>query len=227
MTARDGIGAVLFDAYGTLFDLRSAVTPHAAALGEHMDRVLAVWRQKQLEYTWTSSLRNAYRDFHAITRDALSFALAAEGFAEPGFSEALMRSFLELSPYPDAEPTLRSLHARGIRLGILSNGTPDMLQRLLQGHAFAPLLDPILSVDAVRVFKPDHRVYRLGVDALGLRPDQVGFVSGNAWDAAGAAGFGFRVFWINRTRQPLEYALADKATVISALADLPPALDRA
>lgn len=218
------IEAMLFDAYGTLFDLRSAVAPHAARLGDRTERVLALWRQKQLEYTWTASLRDAYRDFDAITRDALAYALPAADLAEETLAAALMESFLTLAPYPDADATLRSLKARGLRLGILSNGTPAMLQRLIETRPFAELLDPILSVDAVRVFKPHRRVYQLGVDALDLAPDRIGFVSGNAWDAGGASGFGFRVFWLNRASQPIEYGLADRATILSTLAEIPAAL---
>jgi 2-haloacid dehalogenase len=220
------IEAILFDAYGTLFDLRSAVTPHAARLGDRMDPISALWRQKQLEYTWTASLRNAYRDFDAITRDALAFALAAEKISDTALAASLLESFHTLAPYSDAEATLRTLRAAGLRLGILSNGTPAMLSRLMAGQSFADLLDPVLSVDAVRVFKPDSRVYQLGVDALGLPPEQIGFVSGNAWDAGGAAGFGFRVFWINRANQPVEYELAGRACRLSALGELPHALDR-
>jgi 2-haloacid dehalogenase len=218
------VEAILFDAYGTLFDLRSAVTPHAARLGDRMDRVSALWRQKQLEYTWTASLRNAYRDFEAITRDALAFALAAERISDHALAGALLESFHTLMPYPDAGPTLRALKARGLRLGILSNGTPAMLSRLIAEQSFADLLDPVISVDAVKMFKPDHRVYQLGVDTLGMTAERIGFVSGNAWDAGGAAGFGFRVFWINRANQPSEYGLQDRATVIPALEKITAAL---
>ena len=215
------IQAFLFDAYGTLFDLRSALTPHAARLGDHMERVAALWRLKQIEYTWTASLRNTYRDFDSVTRDALAFALASEGFDDAALAEALYQSFLTLQPYPDAAGTLEALKARGLRLGILSNGTAAMLAGLLKGQSFAPLIDPVLSVEPLKVFKPDSRVYQLGADTLGLKPDEIGFVSGNAWDAGGAAGFGFRVFWINRMNQPPEYGLQERATVIKAFGALP------
>jgi 2-haloacid dehalogenase len=218
------VKAILFDAYGTLFDLRSAVTPHAARLGDHMDRVSTLWRQKQLEYTWTASLRNAYRDFGTITRNALAFALASENLVDPDLPAALLESFHILAPYPDADASLRALKERGFRLGILSNGTPEMLTRLIKGQPFAALLDPVISVDTVKVFKPDHRVYQLGVDALGLKPDEIGFVSGNAWDAGGAAGFGFRVFWLNRANQPNEYGLTERASVLPALEKVAAAL---
>jgi 2-haloacid dehalogenase len=218
------IEAILFDAYGTLFDLRSAVTPHAARLADRMERVSILWRQKQLEYTWAFSLRGAYRDFEAITQDALAFALAAENFADGGLAADLLESFHALAPYPDAEATLHALKARGLRLGILSNGTPGMLSQLTESQPFADLFDPVISVDAVKVFKPDHRVYQLGVETLGLPPERIGFVSGNAWDAGGAAGFGFRVFWINRANQPIEYGLREHANIVPALEKLPAAL---
>jgi 2-haloacid dehalogenase len=218
------IEAILFDAYGTLFDLRSAVTPHAARLGDRMERISTIWRQKQLEYTWAFSLRNAYRDFEAITRDALAFALAAEHFSDDGLAADLLQSFRALAPYPDAEATLRALKERGLRLGILSNGTPGMLSRLTENQPLAALLDSVISVDAVKVFKPDHRVYQLGVDTLSLPAERIGFVSGNAWDAGGATGFGFRVFWIDRANQPVEYGLRERATVVQALENIPAAL---
>jgi 2-haloacid dehalogenase len=220
------IEAILFDVYGTLFDLRSAVLPHATKLGDRIDRVAALWRQKQLEYTWTCSLRNAYRDFATITRDALAFALAAEKISDPGLAAGLLQSFHALAPYPDADATLRALQARSLRLGILSNGTPAMLSQLIANQPFAALLKPVVSVDAVKVFKPDARVYQLGVETLGIAPARIGFVSGNAWDAGGAAAFGFQVFWINRAGQPAEYDLAGRATVLSALGDLPSVLER-
>jgi len=219
-----GIEAILFDAYGTLFDLRSAVTPHAPRLGDRSDRVLAVWRQKQLEYTWTATLRDAYRPFDVITRAALDFALAAERIVDPTLADSLMSSFSSLEPYSDAEPSLRALAARGPRLGILSNGTPAMLARLLERPAFGGLLQPVLSVDSVKAFKPDARVYQSGTEALGLPRDRIGFVSSNAWDAAGAAGFGFRTFWINRAQQPVEYGLGDCAAMFPDLAALAKAI---
>jgi 2-haloacid dehalogenase len=116
------------------------------------------------------------------------------------------------------------LKARGLRLGILSNGTPAMLKRLIARQPFADLLDPVISVDAVKVFKPDRRVYQLGVESVGLKPEKIGFVSGNAWDAGGAAGFGYRVFWLNRSDQPGEYSLNERATVLPALERIPAAL---
>jgi 2-haloacid dehalogenase len=217
--------AILFDAYGTLFDLRSALVTHASRLGDQADRILALWRQKQIEYTWTATIRGEYRPFDVITRAALDFALEVTRCLETdlALSDDLTGSFGRLEPYPDAEATLGKLAAKGLKLGILSNGTPGMLARLLDGRGMADVLAPVLSVDAVKIYKPDRRVYQLALDTLGLPPQDIGFVSGNAWDAAGAAGVGFEVYWINRG-QPLEYDLGRKATLLSQLAELPDVL---
>jgi 2-haloacid dehalogenase len=215
------VEAVLFDAYGTLFDTRSAVDCVATRLDGKADRIAQLWRQKQLEYTWTLSLRGLYTGFDVLVRDALRYALAAEGIDDPRLAEEMMAGFGRLTPLADAASTVQELKRRGLRCGILSNGTAAMLGTLLEGHGFAQDIDPVLSVDAAGIFKPDARVYRLGVDALRLKPRQIGFVSGNAWDAAGAAGFGFRSVWINWAAQPAEYGLDRDVAVVSRLGDVP------
>lgn len=235
------LGAILFDAYGTLFDLKSAVQPHVTRLGdpaprpfdknlgENSSSLLALWRQKQLEYTWTSTIRGEYWPFDTITRAALDFALARELAtrrykSDPALGDDLMESFGRLEPDVHAAEVLKRLKEAGLKLGILSNGTPRMLAKLLDGHEFAKLLDSdlILSVDAVKAYKPDRRVYQLGVDTLGLPAEQIGFVSGNAWDAAGAAGFGFDTYWIFQA--PEEYGLSRKVSMLEDFGALPDAL---
>jgi 2-haloacid dehalogenase len=238
------LGAMLFDAYGTLFDLTSAVEPHVMRLGDpeptrlqrtwkelggNTSRVLTVWRQKQLEYSWTATIRGEYRPFDVITRDALEFALAQELSGKqcnenPTLVDDLMLSFARLKPVDGANEALKALKARGLRLGILSNGTPEMLAKLIEGHAFAAFLDPdlILSADMVKAYKPDRRVYQLGVDKVGLPTDEIGFVSANGWDAAGAAGFGFDTYWISS--RPYEAMLRRKVLDIEGLHVLPHAI---
>lgn len=215
------VEAVLFDAYGTLFDTRAPVDRVALRLDGKADRIAQLWRAKQLEYTWTLSLRGLYRGFDVLVREALHYALAAEGFRDPRLAEEMMAGFSGLTPFADAASTIQVLKQRGQRCGILSNGTAAMLATLLEGHDFARDLDPVLSVEAAGIFKPDARVYRLGVDALRLLPEQIGFVSGNAWDAAGAAGFGFRAVWINRNALPAEYGLDRNASVVTRLSEAP------
>jgi 2-haloacid dehalogenase len=218
------LAAVLFDAYGTLFDTRSPVDRVASRLDGKADRIARLWRQKQLEYTWTLSLRGIYRGFDLLVREALDHALTAEGFGNAALADEMMAAFARLTPFADTASTIAALDRRGLRCGILSNGTSAMLRRLVEGHSFAAALDPLLSVEAAGIFKPDARVYRLAVDALRLEPAQIGFVSGNAWDAAGAAGFGFRAVWVDRAGQPAEYGLNQQATTVSRLGEVAAAL---
>lgn len=219
------LGAVLFDVYGTLFDLSSAVAPHARKLRDRGDPISALWRQKQLEYAWTETIRGVYRPFDEITRQALEFALERELHSpEQALVTALMKSFARLKPIADVNRVFETLKARGLRLGILSNGTPKMLETLVEGHSFAAYLDPdlILSVDTVKAYKPDRRVYQPGADALELPNDEIGFVSANAWDAAGAAAFGFDAYWISQL--PYEQGLRRKVHDIEGIYALPDAL---
>jgi 2-haloacid dehalogenase len=212
------ITTVLFDAYGTLFDLRSALRERD--LGASADLILASWRQKQLEYSWTSTLQGRYAGFDVLTKHALRYALAAAGREGYDLEDALWDAFRRLSPYPDARTAVEALRGRGLSTGILSNGTEEMLQGLLQANHCTDLFSPVLSVDSVRRYKPDPKVYALATETLRLRPDQIGFVSSNAWDAAGATAFGFRVFWVNRSSQPVEYELAKRATIVASLGEL-------
>lgn len=212
--------AILFDAYGTLLDIHSSVTRQGAVLGPSAAAVSALWRQKQLEYTWTLTLAGQYRPFDDLTAAALDFALAQFGHTGPALRQALLASYRELTPFPDVAPTLRQLAATGLTLGILSNGTSDMLHAALAAARITHLLDPILSVDPLRLYKPDPRVYAMAAEHLHLPPHEIGFVSSNAWDAMGAASFGFHVFRLRRQAMPEEYDLSGRTTAISTLAEL-------
>ena len=218
------IKAWVFDAYATLFDVHSVIAAAEEMFPGNGRSLSQLWRQKQLEYTWTHSLRDLPRGFDVLVREALDYALASEGLNDARLADEMMAGFARLTPFADAGSTVQTLKQRGLRCGILSNGTSAMLKELIQGHSFAGDIDPVLSVEAAGIFKPHARVYQLGVDALRLKPEQIGFVSGNAWDAAGAAGFGFRAIWINRSRQPAEYGLDRQATVITRLGDVPAVL---
>ena len=215
------VKAVLFDAYGTLLDIHSSVARHGARLGSAADALSGLWRQKQLEYTWTLTLAGDYRPFDALTAEGLDFALAQHGIVEPGLREELLESYRCLDAYADVAPSLRRLKDKGMRIGILSNGTPDMLREAVAAAGIAHLLDPLLSVDGLKLYKPDPRVYAMAVEQLGLPARDIGFVSSNAWDAMGARRFGFRVFQLRRLGGPQEYGLAGKVVPISSLADLP------
>jgi 2-haloacid dehalogenase len=215
------IGACVFDAYGTLFDVHSAVGRSGGALGDKAGPVSALWRQKQLEYTWLRSLMGAYSDFWQITGEGLDYALAANKIEDPDLRQRLMDLYLSLDAYPDVPPALGRLRAAGKKTAILSNGSPDMLQAAVDSAKLGGLLDAALSVDELRVFKPDARVYQLAVDRLGVEAGRICFVSTNGWDAAGSAHFGFKVAWLNRFNQPPERLPGKPSAVIETLAELP------
>lgn len=217
------VRAAVFDAYGTLLDVHAAMQRHADRLPPDWERISAEWRTKQLEYSWVRTLTGPahHRDFWQVTQDALAFVAARHGITDPAVLDLLLGAYRHLSPYGDALPTLKSLRAQGLQTAILSNGDPGMLNAAVGAAGLAPLLDAVLSVEDIGVFKPDPRVYALMTQRFDLEPEQIAFVSSNAWDAQAASSFGARVFWCNRTQQPDEYGLASKATVISGLADLP------
>ncbi len=220
-TPIDGIEACVFDAYGTLFDFNSATERCRDLLGDRTDRLSEVWRQKQLQYTWLRSLMGRHEDFWQVTGEALDFALAAVGLDDPVLRQRLLDLYLELEPYPEVVDTLRRLRTAPITTAILSNGAPDMLAAAVRSAGIQDLVDDILSVESVGVYKPHPDVYQLAVDRLAVPARAICFQSANGWDAVGAASFGFRVVWINRFGQPSEFLPARPDAVVSSLADLP------
>jgi 2-haloacid dehalogenase len=215
------IDACVFDAYGTLFDVHSAVGRGGATLGDKAQGVSDLWRQKQLEYTWLRSLMNAHADFWQVTSEGLDYALAAHGIDDPALKDSLMNLYLTLDAYPDVSACLGALRAGGKATAILSNGTPRMLEAAVGSAGLKALLDKVLSIESVGIYKPDRRVYQLAVDELGVAPGRICFVSTNAWDASGAANFGFKVAWLNRFAKQPERLPGDIQGHIITLADLP------
>lgn len=212
--------ALVFDAYGTLFDVHS-VTAQCERLwpgkGEQLSRA---WRAKQLEYTWLRSMMGRYVDFARITADALAQACAGLGLALLAEQrERLMADYLHLAPYPDARDTLAAL--AGHKLAVLSNGSPAMLGPLVQNAGLDNTFTALISVDPLKIYKPAPVVYQLAVDRLGVAKQNIGFVSSNCWDACAAKAFGFQVFWINRARAPLDSLDAVPDQIIHSLAELP------
>jgi len=216
-----GVAAVAFDAYGTLFDVASAAAAAKDALGDRWAPLAETWRAKQLQYTWLRSLMGRHADFRRVTGDALEFALESLGIADDALRERLMGLYDRLAPFPEVLTVLARLRTGGIRSAILSNGSPDMLASAA-GHAgIAGLLDAVLSVEEVGVYKPHPSVYRLAVERLGEPKERIGFVSANGWDAFGAKAFGLRVAWCNRTGQPRERIPLAPDAEIRDLAALP------
>ncbi len=215
------IGACVFDAYGTLFDVHSAIRRGGGALGEKANAVSALWRQKQLEYTWLRSLMGSHADFWQVTAEGLDYALAAQGVDDKALHAQLMKLYLSLDAYPDVAPCLTRLRQGGKKTAILSNGAPKMLDAAINSADLGPLLDQSLSVEDVGIYKPDRRVYQLAVERLGVEAQRICFVSTNAWDASGAAHFGFRVAWMNRFGQQPERLPGQLSTVMASLDELP------
>jgi 2-haloacid dehalogenase len=209
----------VFDAYGTLFDVHTVVEAGREITADPL-ALSQLWRQKQLEYTWLRSLMGRYEDFWVVTEDALRYAIRRLGLtASDAQRERLMAAYLSLACFPEVPAALGRLAGRA--RAILSNGSPRMLAAAVRSSGLAACFDHVLSVDAVKTFKPSPRVYALGPDALGIPAGNLLFVSSNAWDVAGAKAYGYRVAWCNRTNAPDEELGVRADVVISALDRLP------
>jgi 2-haloacid dehalogenase len=216
-----GVRACVFDAYGTLFDYASAAARCRDVLGDRLDTLTALWRDKQLQYTWLRSLEGQHADFWQVTGDALDFALDTLGIAAGGLRERLMSLYLALDTFPEVPETLRRLKGAGYRTAILSNGSPPMLAAIVEHARIGDLLEAVLSVEEVGIFKPHPKVYQLAVDRLGLAPQEIVFLSSNAWDAHAASAFGMKVVWCNRYGQRRERLPGAPDHEITTLAELP------
>jgi len=222
-TSQPAIKACVFDAYGTLFDVHSAVGAHAAKVGPQYADLSSLWRTKQLEYTWLRSLMGHYVDFWQVTGDALDYALDACEINVAGLREELMQSYLSLDTFAEVISTLTLLKRAEIPTAILTNGSPKMIEAAVSSAGLDAYIDHQLSVDSLAIYKPDPQVYQLAVDALGIPAQHISFQSSNAWDASGAAAFGFQVAWINRYGQPAERlpgVVVAEFTDLSSLAGL-------
>jgi 2-haloacid dehalogenase len=212
--------ACVFDAYGTLFNVHSAVARHANALGKGAAEISSVWRAKQLEYSWVHSLMRRHVDFWELTQRALDYALTLHRVSDDRLKRALMESYLALDAYDEIPSVLRRLREADIKTAILSNGSPFMLQRAVESAGINDLIDKCLSIEEVRVYKPDPAAYQIATSALKLQsPGEACFFSSNAWDVAGAHTFGFHAFWVNRSNQPEEYGLHKSVQRLSSLSD--------
>ena len=218
------VSALVFDAYGTLFNVDSVIAACEDLFPGHGSALSHLWRAKQLQYSWLRSLMGRAGDFNQVTRESLQVACQSLGL---GYSEIVLtrldQAYRTLNVFDDTLPTLLRLRRQqpGVKLGILSNGTKEMLNAVVAHNNLAVMFDAVLSVDEVGIFKPDQRVYQLACDRLQLNCDQIGFVSSNGWDAAGATAFGFTTFWINRAAAPIELLGVTPDRVVNSLAALP------
>ena len=216
------IDACVFDAYGTLFDVAAAAAHCRDDLGDQAASLSALWRTKQLEYTWLRSLMGEYIDFWQVTSDGLDFALETLGLdGDAVLREKLLNLYLELDAYPEVLAVLGALNGGGLKCAILSNGSPKMLSAAVANAGISDLLVDSYSVDQLGIYKPTPKVYQMAVDGLGVAAHRISFMSSNAWDAAAAANFGFRVVWVNRFGQKKERLPGTPEHEIKNLSDLP------
>jgi len=221
-----GVRACVFDAYGTLFDVGSAVAAcRDAALADSGAALAALWREKQLQYTWLRAVQDRHADFWQVTGEALDFALDTLRIDDRQLRERLMSLYLRLEAYPEVAAVLERLKAAALAVAILSNGSPAMLRAAVEAAGIGARVDAVISVEEAGVYKPHARVYQLAVDHLALEPAGICFVSANAWDAWAAAAFGLRVVWCNRLRQRPERLPGRPDREITSLAELPPLLN--
>jgi 2-haloacid dehalogenase len=199
-----GISACVFDAYGTLFDFSSAVRNYPLDGSEHQkSELIKLWRDKQIQYTWLRTIQNRYSDFWSVTSDALEYALASLRF-DPKHHKGLMELYLKLEPFPEVTAVLQTLKQNGYQLVVLSNGTQDMLRRIIEHAQLNKMFDHVLSADDIGVFKTSPKVYQYALDVLKLPAEACSFQSSNAWDAFAASDFGMKVVWCNRYGQTPE-----------------------
>ena len=220
------ISACVFDAYGTLFDVSSVARGAQDALGERWQALSELWRTKQLQYTWLRGLGGHHADFWQVTGDALDFAMGTLGIKDDALRARLMDLYLSIAAYPEVPAMLAELKSRGIKLAILSNGTPQMLAAAVANSGIAEYFDAVLSVEEVGVFKPHPSVYGMAPQRLKVNKEQICFLSSNGWDAFAAKAFGFRVLWCNRFGQMPERLPGTPDGEITDLAMLPARLAR-
>ena len=217
----ENIEACVFDAYGTLFDFNSAAERCRDVLGDKADDLSAVWRTKQLQYTWLRALMGKHAPFWQVTGEALDFAMDSLNIDDSALRDRLMDLYLNIEAFPEVVATLKALKEAGLKTAILSNGSPEMLAAAVDNTGTGPYLDAVLSVEEVGIFKPHPSVYQLACDRLGVDAARISFQSSNSWDAVGAATFGMRVVWINRYGQSRERLTAQPDVEVSRMDELP------
>lgn len=218
----DNIQACVFDAYGTLFDYASAAAQCRDVLGDQFERFSALWRDKQLQYTWLRAVQGRHADFWQVTGDALDFTLETLEIEDDALRTRLMDFYLTPDAFPEVLQVLERLKGAGLKTAILSNGTPSMLEAAVKNADLGDLLDAVLSVESVGVFKPHRKVYALAAERMDVAASAIAFQSSNAWDAHAASAFGMRVVWCNRYGQQRERLPGTPDHEISTLAELPP-----
>ena len=196
--------SVVFDAYGTLFDVNSAAENCKDKIGNKWKSFSNFWRTTQLEYTWLRSLMNRHKDFWQVTEDSLEKSMKVFNI-DKNLKNELLNLYKVLSPYPEVKGVLETLKKRNIKLAILSNGTPDLLKELVQTNNLNDLFDDLFSIEEVKVYKPSSKIYDLPIKKYNIKPDEVTFLSANTWDVSGGGNYGYNAVWVNRNNDVFDY----------------------
>ena len=214
--------AIVFDAYGTLFDVNSAAEKCKDRIGNKWEDFANFWRTTQLEYTWLRSLMNRHKDFWTITEDSLEKSMKVFDI-DMGMKNDLLNLYKVLSPYPEVKEVLENLKKKKIKLAILSNGTPALLSELVKGNDLQNLFDDLFSIEEVGIYKPNSKVYNLPVNKYKIKPNEVTFLSANTWDVSGGGNYGYNAVWVNRNQaifDNLDYKPINKVNNLTQLLDL-------
>ena len=214
--------ALVFDAYGTLFDVNSAANKCKDKIGEDWENFANFWRTTQLEYTWLRSLMRRHRDFWKITEDSLDKSMKVFG-VDKNMKNELLNLYKVLSPYPEVKNVLESLKEQNFKLAILSNGTPALLNELVTSNNLNNLFDDLFSVEEVKVFKPDSKVYEIPTKRYNIKANQITFLSANTWDVSGGGNYGYNSVWVNRNKSKfdlLDYQPKNEVSNLTQLLDI-------
>ena len=216
------IKSVVFDAYGTLFDVNSAAEKCKDKIGDRWEEFANFWRTTQLEYTWLRSLMKRHRNFWEITEDSLDKSMKMFNI-DKGMRNELLNLYKILSPYPEVKQVLNNLKKRKFKLAILSNGTPDLLRELVTSNGLNNFFDDLFSIEEVRVYKPHSKVYEIPVKKYDLKADEIFFLSANTWDVSGGGNYGYNSIWVNRNKSVfdiLDYKPKNEINNLSQLLDI-------
>ena len=213
------IKAIIFDAYGTLFDVNSAAEKCKDKIGEKWEGFANYWRTTQLEYTWLRSLMKRHKDFWQITEDSLDKSMEAFNI-DPKMKDELLNLYKVLSPFQEVPGTLKTLKEKNFKLAILSNGTPSLLNQLVKSNNLDNLFDDLFSIEEVKIYKPDSKVYDLPIKKYEIKKNEVAFLSANTWDVSGAGNYGYNAIWVNRNNNIFDYLDYKPNNQIKSLTEL-------
>ena len=216
------IKAIIFDAYGTLFDVNSAAEKCKDKIGHKWENFANYWRTTQLEYTWLRSLMNRYKDFWKITEDSLDKSMKVFNI-DISMRNELLNLYKKLSPYPEVKKVLNNLKEKNYKIAILSNGTPSLLNELVLSNNLDNVFDDIFSIEEVKIYKPDSKVYNIPLNKYQINKDEVAFLSANTWDVSGGGNFGYNSIWVNRNKNifdNLDYEPKNEIENLTQLLDI-------